>query len=221
VASEILLATFTPCLMTSPLDQQEHNRTGLVKAGRLFSNLVSPPVIFALVGLALSLKVLPLPAALAWAAVYGFVVSLLPIVFVLWLLRTGRIRELHMSNTGERHLPYLIAVACGVIVFGLVRLFEGPQLLSCLALFNIVTLTALGLINTRWLISFHATAIAAAWMIIGLVYGWIASIFVLPFLFGVVFVRLYLKRHTIAQVIAGLALGIGAVWSLTFFGCFG
>jgi membrane-associated phospholipid phosphatase len=206
--------------MTNPLDQQEHNRTGAVRAGRLFSNIVSPPVILAIMCLALSLKVLPLGQALAWAATYGFLVSLLPILFVLWFLKTGRIKELHMSNTGERHLPYLIAVNCGFIMYGLVILFEGPQLLKCLALFNIVTLAALGVINARWLISFHATAIAAAWMITGLVFGWAASLIVLPFVIGVVVVRLYLKRHTPAQVVAGLALGIISVWSLTWFGCF-
>ena len=206
--------------MTNPLDQQEHNRKGLVRAGRLFSNIVSPPVIFAVMGLALSLKALPLAQALPWAATYGFVVSLLPILFVLWLLKTGRISELHMSDTGERHLPYLIAVVCGLIIYILVVLFDGPQLLRCLAVFNIITLAALGLINARWLISFHATAIAAAWAITGLVYGWAASLIVLPFVIGVVVVRLYLKRHTPAQIVAGLALGVITVWSLTWFGCF-
>ena len=206
--------------MTSPLDQQEHNRTGAVRAGRLFSNFVSPPVIFAVMGLALSLKVLPIGQALAWAASYGFLVSLLPILFVLWFLKTGRIKELHMSDTSERHLPYLIAVICGFIMYSLVVLFDGPQLLKCLAVFNIVTLAALGVINARWLISFHATAIAAAWMITGLVFGWAASLLVLPFVIGVVVVRLFLKRHTLAQVVAGLALGIISVWSLTWFGCF-
>ncbi len=206
--------------MTNPLDQQEHNRKGLVRAGRLFSNIVSPPVIFAFVGLALTLSVLPLPQALAWAAAYGFIISLLPILFVLWLLNTGRISELHMSDTGERHLPYLIAVVCGVIFFAVVQIFDGPQLLSCLAIFNIVTLSALGLINARWLISFHAAAIAAAWMITGLVFSWAASLVVIPFLFAVVVVRLYLKRHTPAQVVAGLVLGISTVLFLTLFGCF-
>ncbi len=206
--------------MSSPLDQQEHNRKGLVRAGRLFSNFVSPPVIFAVMGLALSLKILPLERALPWAAVYGFVVSLLPIIFVLWLLKTGRINELHMSDTSERHLPYLIAVVCGLFIYGLVTLFDGPPLLKCLAIFNIVTLAVLGVINVRWLISFHATAIAAAWAIIGLVFGWEASLLVLPFVIGVVVVRLYLKRHTLSQVVAGLALGILSVWSLTLFGCF-
>jgi membrane-associated phospholipid phosphatase len=206
--------------MTIPLDQQEHNRKGLVRAGRLFSNIVSPPVIFGVMGLALSLQALPLAQALPWAATYIFVVSVLPILFVLWLLKTGRISELHMSDTGERHWPYLIAVVCGFIIYGLVVIFDGPQLLKCLAVFNIITLAVLGVINVWWLISFHATAIAAAWTITGLVFGWPASLLVLPFVIGVVVVRLYLKRHTVTQVVAGLALGVIAVWSLTWVGCF-
>jgi len=206
--------------MTVPLDQHEQNRKGIIGTARLFSNIVSPPVIFATIGLALSLKVLPLSQAIVWAAVYGFVISLLPILFVLWLLRTGRIGELHMSDTNERHLPYLSAVLCGVLILGIVVFLEGPDLLRCLAIFNIITLTALGVINSRWLISFHATAIAAAITIAGLVFGWKGSLIVLPFLLAIVVVRLYLKRHTLDQIVAGLALGVLSVLSLTLFGCF-
>ncbi len=206
--------------MTTPLDQEEQNRTGLVQLARLFSNVVSPPVIFAIMGLALSLYSLPLNQALLWAAINGFVISLLPILFVLWLLRTGHIGELHMSNTGERHLPYLLAVICGILMVGIVTIFDGPRLLQCLALFDILALSALGIINTRWLISFHATAISAAWAITVLVFGWWAGFLVLTFVIMVVIVRLFLKRHTPAQVVAGLFLGIFSVWCLTWFGCF-
>jgi membrane-associated phospholipid phosphatase len=206
--------------MSTPLDQQEHNRKGVVAIARLFSNIVSSPVIFAVLGLVLALHVLPLGPALAWSAIYGFVVSLLPILFVLWLLRTGRIGELHMSNTAERHLPYLVAVLCGILIYAIVALLDGPEILKCLAIFNIVTLAALGLINARWLISFHATAIAAAWTISGLLFGWNASLVVLPFAIGVIVIRLYLKRHTAAQIVAGLLLGVLSVLSLTWIGCF-
>ena len=206
--------------MTIPLDQQEQNRTGLVQLARLFSNIVSPPVIFAVMGLVLSLQSLPIPQALIWAAVNGFIISLLPILFVLWLLRTGRIGELHMSDTRERNLPYLVGVACGAVMYMIVALFNGPQSLQCLALFDILTLSALGLINTRWLISFHATAIVAAWAITGLVFGWALSLIVLPFVIAVVIVRLYLKRHTTSQIVAGLFLGLLSVYCLTLIGCF-
>ena len=81
-------------------------------------------------------------------------------------------------------------------------------------------LTALGLINAFWLISLHSTGVMAAFVIIGLVFGWTASLIVVPFVISVCWVRLYLKRHTPAQVVAGLLLGVASVWVLTLMGCF-
>jgi membrane-associated phospholipid phosphatase len=206
--------------MTSPRDWHVSDRTGLTLAARIFSNIVSPPVIFAVMGLILSLYSLPIAQALTWAAIYGLLVSLLPIIFVLWLLSTGRVAELHMSNTRERNIPYVVAVLSSILFLVIANLADGPELLRCLGIFNVVALTALALINTRWLISFHATAIAAAWTITGLVFGWQASLLVLPLVALVIAVRLYLKRHTVTQVFAGLALGIASVWVLTLIGCF-
>ena len=206
--------------MTSPRDWHVSDRTGLTLAARIFSNIVSPPVIFAVMGLILSLYSLPIAQALTWAAIYGLLVSFLPIIFVLWLLSTGRVAELHMSNTRERNIPYVVAVLSSILFLVIANLADGPELLRCLGIFNVVALTALALINTRWLISFHATAIAAAWTITGLVFGWQASLLVLPLVALVIAVRLYLKRHTVTQVFAGLALGIASVWVLTLIGCF-
>ena len=171
-------------------------------------------------GLVLSLYSLPLPQALAWATIYGLFVSLMPILFVLWMLNTGRVKELHMSDTSERHLPFIVAVLCAIAFLVIVNLASGPDLLRCLGIFNVIALSALALINTRWLISFHATAISAAWTIVLLVFGLKASLLVLPLVVLLIVVRLYLKRHTVAQVIAGLVLGVVSVWVLTLIGCF-
>ena len=206
--------------MTKPLDHYEEHRTGTVKAARLFSNIVSPPVLFALLGLAFALYERPSLNGLLWAAVYGFFVSLLPILIVLYLLKTGRIAELHMSNTGERHIPYISAVLSAGIVFILITFFDGPELLRCLAIFNMIELATLGVINAFWLISMHATGIMATFLLVGLVFGWAYSLIVLPFVVMVCAVRLYLRRHTVMQVIAGLALGIVTVYFMTLMGCF-
>lgn len=206
--------------MTTPLDRHSHNRTGLVKAARIFSNIVSPPVMFALLGMAIPLKTLPFWPGFAWAAVYGLLASLAPILVVLYLLKIGYISELHMSNTSERHLPYATAVVFALLAFGIVTWFDGPELLRCLLIFNIIELAALGVINIWWLISIHATGVIATWLIVGLVWGWTASLIVVPFVIAVSWVRLYLKRHTPGQVLAGFALGIASVLSLTLIGCF-
>jgi membrane-associated phospholipid phosphatase len=60
----------------------------------------------------------------------------------------------------------------------------------------------------------------AAFVIVGLVFGWTASLIVIPFVISVCWIRLYLKRHTPAQVTAGLLLGVASVLVLTLTGCF-
>jgi membrane-associated phospholipid phosphatase len=205
--------------MHSPLDRDLANRIGPVKAARLYSNVVSPPVMFAVLGLILALTALPNWQGLAWAALYGFFISLLPILFVLYLLRHGYISELHMSNTRERHWPYISALFSALFVYGLVQWLNGPPVLACLTLFNTIELAALGAINVFWLISLHSTAVAAVAVIVGLVFGWGYALLLLPLIISVCWVRLYLRRHTPGQVVAGLGLGVVSVLSLTLIGC--
>ena len=69
-----------------PRDHHVADRIGGVRAARLFSNIVSPPVMFAVVGLVVALTSVPFWQALSWAAIFGFFVSLAPILFVLYLL---------------------------------------------------------------------------------------------------------------------------------------
>lgn len=206
--------------MSRPRDHHAADRVGPVRLARLFSNIVSPPVMFAVLGLALALHVLAPGPALLWAAVYGFYVSLTPILFVLYLLRTGRIVELHMSDTRERHLPYLVAALGSLLVIALLLLFNGPELLVCLSLFNLVTIFAVGIVNTRWLISFHAAAAMAMDIIVALVFGPLAAVALAPLVGLIVAVRLYLRRHTLGQLIGGLFLGASSVLLLRQLGCF-
>lgn len=204
-----------------PLDLLVKNRTGLVKAARIYSNIVSPPVMFAVVGLAFGLHALPNWVGFFWAAVYGLLTSLAPILVVVYLLKTGRIAELHMSNTRERNIPYLSAILFAAVAYGLITSFDGPALLRCLALFNLIELTALTIINQFWLISLHSTGAMATAVLVGLVFGWSTSLLLAgPVVISVCWVRLFLKRHTPAQVVAGLFLGTAVVLALTPFSCF-
>ncbi|MEZ4590945.1 MAG: phosphatase PAP2 family protein [Chloroflexota bacterium] len=204
-----------------PLDFLAHNRTGFVKAARIYSNVVSPPVMFAVVGLVFGLYALPNWVGFLWAVVYGLLVSLAPILVVVYLLKTGRIAELHMSNTRERNIPYISAVFFAAIAYGLIAGFNGPELLRCLALFNVIELTGLAVINHFWLISLHATGAMATAVLVTLVFGWATGLLVgIPLVGSVCWVRLFLKRHTPAQIVAGLGLGTAVVLVLVPFGCF-
>ena len=206
--------------MTVPRDTHKADRVGMVGVARLLSNVISPPIMFAITGLALGLYERPIWPGLAWGAVYSLLIALTPMVVVLYLLRTGRVSDIHMSATHERHIPYLIAVTSSAVAYVLLVAFDGPMLLRCLAILSFITLGALGLINTRWLISIHATAAASTWLILSLIFGWTVSLILLPFVILICLIRLYLKRHTPAQVLAGVVLGISGVLLMRLFGCF-
>ncbi|MCL4804734.1 MAG: phosphatase PAP2 family protein [Anaerolineae bacterium] len=206
--------------MTVPKDTHEADRVGMVRAGRILSNVISPPVMFALIGLALGVYERPFWPGLAWGFVFGLMVALVPLLVILYLMRIGRISELHMSNTSERHIPYMTSVITGMLTFVIITVFDGPVLLRCLSILSTITLGALGLINTKWLISIHATAAAATWLIATLIFGWVVGLIFLPFLVLISWVRLYLKRHTPAQVLAGIALGFSTVLLMRMLGCF-
>lgn len=206
--------------MTVPRDTYEADRVGRVRHARTLSNIISPPIMFALTGLALGVYERPFWPGLAWGFVYSLLIALSPLLVILYLLRTGRVSDLHMSATNERHIPYLTAVISGAVAYALLTVFDGPALLRCLAILSVITLGVLGLINTRWLISIHATAAAATWLIATLIFGWVVGLILLPVVILISWIRLYLKRHTPAQVLAGIAVGLSTVLLMRAFGCF-
>lgn len=201
-----------------PLDSA--TSTGLVKQIRTFTHIVSPPVIFATLGYAVALKQLPLIPGLLWGSVYGLLISALPIAFVVWLLRTGRIGDINM-NRAERRLPYLVAVVCAALAALAIYAGGGPAYLYHLTLLNVIALSAMGLINTIWQISNHATAIVSAVWVAGIVFDRWAAVVLLPLCIGVCAARIYLRRHTPSQIVGGAVLGSAAVVMLLLTGCFG
>jgi len=133
---------------------------------------------------------------------------------------TDRISDLHMSNRRERRLPYITGVVTAAITLLLIEIFNGPELLRGLALFSLLELILLGLITNFWLISIHAASITAAAVITTLVFGPITGSLLIPLMLIVGLVRLYLRRHTLAQVVAGTLLGAAIVAMLSLAGYF-
>lgn len=201
-----------------PIDSAES--TGFVKSIRLFTHIVSPPVIYAVLGFVIAWSQVPLLEGLLWGTVHGLLVSLAPIVYVVWLLKQGRIGDINMTKE-ERRGPYLVAVICATVASLIIYFGGGPTYLFHLSLLNILALSAMALINLVWQISNHATAIVAAMWVLGAVFDrWVAA-GMLPLVVTVCFARIYLRRHTPYQVLGGLALGSFSVLALFLTGCFG
>lgn len=206
--------------MSQAKDSGAYPIFGWVRVARVFSNIVSPPIIIATLGLFLSLEELPNLQGLLWAFVFGFWVSLVPSLFVLYLLRSGHISDLHMNTRRERRWPYVTGVLGSAIALALIIFFGGPELLRCLAIFSLVELSILGFITNFWMISIHATSITSATTIVGMVFGLVMALILLSLVVVVCWVRLYLHRHNLAQVVAGITVGLLTVFLLALGGCF-
>jgi membrane-associated phospholipid phosphatase len=147
----------------------------------------------------------------------AFFTSIGPMLYVLWLYATDRIADLDMSVRREREkvfFTFVLFYALGSLTLWLVH---APAVL--IATMSAYTIAALVVqyITRYWKISTHALGITAP--LVGLTYLYGQQ--PLPFLILIPIVgwsRVYLRAHTVLQVIAGMLLGLLSV--LVFYHAF-
>ncbi len=138
-----------------------------------------------------------------------FFTSIGPMLYVFWLYGTDRISDLDMSVRHERE-----AVFGAFVVFyllGTIALWiaHSPRLMiASMAAYTVSTLVV-QYITRYWKISTHALGITAPLVVLTLLYGNQT----LPFCVLIPMVgwaRVYLKAHTVMQVVAGAVLAFGS-----------
>lgn len=200
-----------------PLDQSLQTATGLVWAARLFSNIASPPALFSGFAFLMAWVDRPSLTGLGWAALYGFLAHLLPVLYLVYLYKLGRVYDIHVSTPAERRIPYRVGLGGALLSYGLVLLWADMPLLSNLILIHVIMMLVLALANEMWLISAHVSAITALTLLVGQVFGAAFSLIMLPLIPLTFYIRRYLKRHTLGELISGFVLGVGSVWVLGVF----
>ncbi len=146
-----------------------------------------------------------------------FFTSLGPMIYVFWLYGSDRITDLDMSVRHEREAvfgSFVLFFLAGTLALWATR---APTLMiAAMAAYTVSTLVV-QYITRYWKISTHALGITAPLVALTLLYGNQT----LPFLVlipMVAWARVYLKAHTLMQVIAGAALGTGS--TILFFHLF-
>jgi membrane-associated phospholipid phosphatase len=143
----------------------------------------------------------------------SFFTSIGPMLYVFWLYASDRISDLDMSVRHEREAvfgAFVVFYLAGTIVLWLVH---APTLIvASMAGYTLSTIVV-QYITRYWKISTHALGITAPLVVLTVLYKWQP----LPFLVlipMVMWARVYLKAHTVTQVIAGCLLG---AFSVAFF----
>ncbi|GAB5535523.1 MAG: hypothetical protein Rubg2KO_17720 [Rubricoccaceae bacterium] len=185
--------------------------------------LVLPPVAFALLDAHFGARGLEVLWTFAVSAVFF---CLVPLFYILGLVRRGRAESLEVRQRESRLGPFLVSLvsyAIGAVLLGLT--VDGPArplILAFAAIYPINTVVLL-LINTRWKISLHMSGLAAfvgvllfaaltVWRDLpdgleaALTLATVAPlVLLLPLL---MWARVRVGAHTTGQVIAGTAFGL-------------
>jgi membrane-associated phospholipid phosphatase len=136
-----------------------------------------------------------------------FFTSIGPMLYVFRLYATDRISDLDMSVRAEREMVFTAFVIFDSLGAAALWLVHAPRLMIAAMLGYLVSTLIVQYITRYWKISTHALGIAAPLTALTLIYGRQP----LPFMVLVPMVcwaRVYLRAHTIMQVIAGVGLAI-------------
>jgi hypothetical protein len=184
------------------------NRTNLSWA-RLVSNLLSPPVVWAVMAFPIAFRdAASDEQALTWALVYTGLVCLLPVIYIAWMVHRGSITDLHMEVREERIRPFVVSIICTTIAWWVLRFMGAPPIVPLFALFSLVQIAVMLLITLVWQISIHVVSISGAVIAALVWFGPLWALLVIPLVILVGAARLKLHRHTLAQVLVGSLVGI-------------
>lgn len=175
----------------------------------LISHLLSPPVVWAVWIYAIAwTSRLDGPQNLLFATLFTSAVCAAPILFVSLMVRSGRIGDLHMRESRERYIPYSMAIVGGLLCTFMFSHIGADPIFYLVTLVTIIEL-ALMLAGTVFIhISFHAAGMASVISASTLMFGLGSGLLFLPLLLLVVLARLALRRHTPAQIIVGVLIGV-------------
>ncbi|GAC1442062.1 MAG: hypothetical protein NVS2B8_06890 [Vulcanimicrobiaceae bacterium] len=139
-----------------------------------------------------------------------FFTSIGPMLYVLWLYTTERITDLDMSVRSEREKvfgAFVISYGTGTVV--LLSMHAPALITAAMAGFALASLVV-QFITKYWKISTHALGVTAPLIVFVYMYG----LQPLPFFVLIPLVgwsRVWLRAHTVLQVVAGTALGATSV----------
>jgi hypothetical protein len=175
---------------------------------RTVSDLLSPPVIWALLAFPIAMHDADTKGhAIMWALLYGTLVCWLPMLYVAWKVHNGTITDLHMQERAQRIRPLMVTMGAMLTAIAILLAFNAPRLLPMFAFFSLLQILIITVITFVWQISLHAMSIGGAVVTAGALFGPVPALALSPLVVVVGAARLKLHRHTLSQVIAGAAVG--------------
>lgn len=142
--------------------------------------------------------------------VCAFFAGILPVLLVfLWIKgknNNGQRMDIDIPERRDRNYPLLMVITSYLIGVLVLYTMNAPLITTILMFCYFSNTLIVFFINLYWKISIHAMGVAGPTTVLIYVFGPIGAIFALT-IPVVMWSRVYLKRHTVFQVIMGTLLG--------------
>ncbi|MDP3998766.1 MAG: hypothetical protein Q8P89_04095 [bacterium] len=135
----------------------------------------------------------------------------IPLLYFLYALRRKKISDWEVTERRERYVLYFLSLLCGGLGLWLLQPFGSRSLITVALIFYLLGIFVT-LINFAWKISAHAAGITTGALTFNLLLGQSPLFyFLIPL---VVWGRYVEQKHTPAQLLAGVILGVAVVFGV-------
>lgn len=142
---------------------------------------------------------------LPWMATFFVFAIVIPGVYILWLLESKKITDIHMGDPNERKIPLLVSAFSSVVGSVILAVLHAAKPVYIISVVYAINSLAIALITQKWKISVHTGMYASIITITAIIFGpsfaWLYLV-----LIPLVWARIYRKKHTIWQASIGAAL---------------
>ena len=138
-----------------------------------------------------------------------FFYALAPVLSVFYLYLSGRISDFDMSDRTERRSAFMAFVIIDLVAAIVFTVAHAPVQLIAIAWGLFVAIVGIMIVTRWWKISTHAFGITGPFAVMHLLFGLtpLPYVVIVPLVW---WARVYLRAHSVAQVVGGAALAVAS-----------
>ncbi|TBL30646.1 phosphoesterase PA-phosphatase [Verrucosispora sp. SN26_14.1] len=179
-----------------------------LRSARVVTEVFAPALLAAAMPVVIGVtSVSPLVDGLGWALVGALFCSAIPNALIWWDVRRGRLTDHHIRVREQRRTPLLYGLLSVLVGLSLMIGLGAPRPVTAIIVVMFLLGVAVTAVNLVWKLSIHAAVAAGSAGVLVVAFGPVL-LATAPLVALVGWSRVRLRDHTVAQVIAGTAVGV-------------
>lgn len=177
------------------------------RVARISTEVAQPPLVLSLLLILAAVRDGGGFAALIPGLVAAVTICLAPLLVVVILARRGKLTDHHVGDKKQRRPVMLWTLGSALVGCGILTLINTPVTVWALIAGILGGILALIIVSPFWKVSGHAMTLGGATISSAMLFG----VWSIPFVIAAPLVcwsRVYLKDHTLSQVLAGFVTGL-------------